>query len=627
MYVYLIAPVSLLIAIYLGFWPKRLPVRAYLWLAGVAVILAVVEYFSGFFPTLNLLFWLYLLLFIVILRIIRYFIVHSLAHLLKNRALLIVLGILLFVMALSVLGGSIIFLAVLIFAFYRASLKKGSRNLSSWDGFRASLTKLGPLAALAVASIVALILSLGVSSLTKGIVAATTYTTQANLVKAKNTTSLPAVNATDIPIVERNNALIVLANSIGSFGTQFHVSEQGLALVRYQGQLIWTAPLEFNNGLIWLTKHSSPGYVWMPASNPSAKPNLVMGQQYLFTPQAGFGFNLQRQLYQHYPEYYLGTTDWEVDPSGRGFWVTSLYQPAPGITGLVTRVLVGSAVTDPTTGVTKFYHLGQQPGWVSQIVGPEFAQNEADRYGWDRAGFFAATFTHQNTTLPVHATPYNVLLDNGALGWEIPMTSPNTTDNSLAGLMLVNAETNQVTYTAFTGVQNDQAASQRINGATINSTLSAGRPLLYNLANTLAYVAPVVNTSGIVQEIAVVDPHNTVQPIIAGNLAEAFANWQSYLASGDIGIAPNTKGTGLKTVSGTVQRVATILTSSGSSGSTVKESWLFLINHQAYIASLSVNPNVVPFVKVGDQIEVTYVPGSAPFSITALTDKTLLQNP
>ncbi len=632
MYVYLIAPTAILLAMYIGFWPKRLPARAYLWLVVVDLLLAAGEYFSGYFPVINVLFWIYIVLFAIVIRLVRIVMEHSTSFLAKNRMLTIILLVILFIVALSFLGGFAIVLAAIAFGIYQTTQKRGPRKTgqgayAAMEGLRNALARLGPFTMLLIAAIFALIISSGASAVASGVVAATTYQKQAALVNAKTTSTLPLVNATDIPIVEETNASIVLANSIGGLGPQYHVSNQGMALVRYHGQLIWTAPLEFNNGLIWLTNHSTPGYVWTSASNPSAKPNLVLGQHYYYTPKAGFGLNLNRVLYQHYAEYYMGTTDWEVDPSGQGYWITSLYQPAPGVTGLVTKVMVGSAMTNPTTGATVFYPLGKQPSWVSQIVGPEFAQNEANRYGWDRAGFIAATFTHQNTTQPVHSTPYNVLMDNGALGWEIPMSSPNTTDNSLAGLILVNAETNQVSFTPFTGVQNDMAASQRINGATINSTLRSGRPLLYNLANALAYVSPVVNASGIVQEVAVVDPHNTVQPIIASNLADALSNWQSYLASGDIGLAPGTKNTGLKTTTGTVLRVATYLTSSGSSGSTVKEFWLFLIGHDSYSADLSVNPNAIPFVKPGDRVTITYVTGSTPYTITSIKDITLNQSP
>jgi hypothetical protein len=59
----------------------------------------------------------------------------------------------------------------------------------------------------------------------------------------------------------------------------------------------------------------------------------------------------------------------------------------------------------------------------------------------------------------------------------------------------------------------------------------------------------------------------------------------------------------------------------------VREYWLFLIGHQAYTANLSINPSVIPFVKPGDRVTITYVPGSAPYSITAMTDITLSHMP
>ncbi len=634
MYVYLLAPIFLMLAMIVGWGPRRLPTRAFLYMLGIVVVLGILEYFTGYFPAITWPFVLYMVLLAVIIRGIRILMERSFAsfsNFTRNRTLMYIVIAIVVLLALSVFGfGGIITLGFIVLSIYPSLRRRprGPHPLSEVGGvagtletLRKSLNRLGPIAVLIIGTGIALIATSIVSGAATGIAAATTYGEQVALVKATPTTTLPAIQLSDVPIVERDNAAIVLSNAIGSLGPQFHVSMSGLSLVRYQGQLVWTAPLDYNNGLIWLTRHVSPGYVWTSASNPSAKPVMVLNQSYQILPQAGFSYNLSRVLYQHFPTLIIGTSDWELDPTGHGYWVTSLYSPAPGLAGLVTRVIVGSALTDPTTGSTVYYALNKQPAWVSQVVGPNFAQNEAQRYGWDRGGFIASTFTHQLATQPVHQTPYNVLLGNGALGWEIPLTSPNAGDNSLSGLMLINAETNAVTYTPFTGIQNDLAISQRIDGATLNSTLSSGRALLYNISGALGYVAPVVNQSGIVQQVAVVDPKNVSQPIIASSLGDAVGQWQSYLAGAGIsGPAPTSE----KTVTGTIERVATLLESSGASGAAVKEYWLFLIHGVAYRASLSVNPNVVPFIKPGDRVTITFLPGNGtPTTLDTIKDLSL----
>ncbi len=631
MYVYLIAPLLLMIAVVLGWGPRHIPLRGYGIMSVVVVALAIIDYFVGYFPAITWPFLVFMLLFVLAVWGIRMVLERIVPMLTKNRRLLIILLIIFAFILMSVFGfGAIIFIAIGIWsAFSGARRPRGPRPLSEaggWlsgiEGFRRSLQKLGPLTVLFAGTTAALLLSLIISGSAVNVTAAFTYGPQVDLVHAKVTSTLPPINVNDVPIVEKDSASLVLSNAIGSLGPQFHVSQRSLSLVRYQGQLVWTAPLDYNNGLIWLTKHYSPGYIYTSANNPSSKPVLVLNQSYMITPEAGFSYNLTRVLYQHFPTKIIGTSDWEIDPKGNGYWVTSLYEPAPGLAGLVTRVIVGSALTNPTTGQVTYYPLGQQPTWVSQIVGPNFAQNEAQRFGWDRSGFIAATFTHANTTQPVHATPYNVLLGNGGLGWEIPMTSPNPGDNSLSGIILVDAETNKVTYTAFTGMQNDLSISQRIDGATINSSLQSGRALLYNVAGTLAYIAPVVNQSGIVQQVAITDPKNVAQPIIAGNISDAVAGWQSYLAGNPGNGAPSTIKP--NQTRGTVSRVATLLESSGANNAAVKEYWLFLINGKSYRASLSVDPNVVPFVQKGDHVTVTWWPNaSSPITVQSITDQSL----
>lgn len=617
----------------LGFGPHHVPARSLWWFVAAAAALAVVEYFAGVFIPVTVPTLLYFALLAGTIFGIRRMLERSSPSLFKNKRLLYALIAIFVMLALAFLGaGSFFLLAFVGLPLFQAYRRRGPRPVgqdplsAALERWRRSLQKLGPLTLLLIGTAAGLLAASILANMVTAVSAATTYGEQAGLVHARDTGILPPIATNDVPIIEQTSARIVMSNAIGSLGPQYHLSDTGLSLVRFRGQLIWTAPLDYNSGLIWLTKRSVPGYVWMPADNPSAKPSLVLGQSYTITPEAGFSFNLERFLYQHFPTYLIGTSDWELDPSGHAYWVTSLYRPAPGLAAFVTRVIAGCALTDPATGSVAYYPFGKQPAWVSQVVGPEFAQNEAQRYGWDRAGFFAATFTHLLATQPVHAEPYNVLLKGGALGWEIPLTSPDAADNSLSGLILVNAENNAVTYTPFTGIQNDVAISQRIDGATINSSLSAGRALLYNFDGSLAYIAPVLNRSGIVQEVAIADPKNAAQPIIAASVPDALSSWQAYVAS-----EAGTPGglfteSGARTVTGTVQRVATYLESSGSSGTTVREYWLYLIGGVPYRADMSLAPSVVPFVRAGDRVTIRFIPGSGlPVTLIALKDDTLAQ--
>ena len=632
LYVYLLAPLLFMAAVVIGWGPRRIPARAFAFMAGIVLAMGAVEYFSGFFPALTIPTLLFFALLTVLIRLVRLVLERSFPLLAKNRmALYILLAAAAPVLLMLFSVGGLFPLMLIAVSIYQISKRRkmGPRSVDAPDSFermRRSLRALGPLSLLLVGTAVALVATGIMAGVATGVAAAVTYRPQVALVRAKVTNTLPPISVTDVPIVERSSASTVMGNAIGTLGPQYHISQRGLSLVRYRGQLVWTAPLDYNNGLIWLTRRVAPGYVWMPANNPSQRPSLVLSQPDIITPQAGFSFNLTRVLYQHFPTLLIGTSDWELSPAGRGYWVTSLYTPAPGLASLVTRVLVGSALTNPVTGSVTYYKLGSQPSWVSQVVGPNFAQSEAARFGWDRSGFIRATFTHRNATQPVHLTPYNVLLGNGGLGWEIPMTSPNATDNSLSGIILVNAETNAVTYTPFTGMQNDVAIAQRINGATINSTLSSGRALLYNIAGVLAYIAPVLNQSGIVQQVAIVDPKNVAQPIIASNMISALANWQAYLAGN--GTAAGSGPFALQTLTGRVQRVATYLASSGASGATVNEYWLYLIGGRAYRASLSLSPDVVPFVKPGDVVTVRFLKGAgSPVTLESITDSTLSTPP
>lgn len=641
--VYWIAPLLFIVAMTLGWLPHRLSVKGYGFLVGFVFLFGGIEYFIGYYPAINARFELWLALFIGTLLLVRVLgdqtekVLKKTSFLWKRTNLFLLLFLFLPFLGPSI--GILLPLALVGWALYRRmNQKKGAKphftvvggEGGSGGSFSARVVrslwptisqKALPLMQLSFYTFLAFLVASVMEPILVGAAAVTTYPQQASLVKAIKVKTLPQINVSDVPVMARRSALAAFQNVVGNLGSQYHVSQQGMALVRYKGQLVWTAPLDFNNVLIWLERGSTPGFVWMRANSANSHPHLVVNQALRITPRAPLYDNLNRILYQHFPTLIIGTSDWEISPHGHGYWVTSLYKPAPGLDAVVTRVMVGSAVTNAVTGQVRYYPFGKQPSWVSQVVGPGFAQSEAARYGWDRAGFFQATFAHAHATQPVHAVPYNVLLANGGLGWEIPMTSPSSSDQSLSGMILIDAETNKVYYTSFTGVQNDIAISNRIDGATVNSQLHPGRALLYNADGHLAYIAPIENRNGLLQEVAMVDPTNMSAPILAPDLGQAEQSWLNYLQGNGKSISGKAS---MGHFSGIVQRVAAVMQTQGTgSAATLRQIWLYRIGTHAYEVTLNVAPNTVPFVQKGDKVKGTYTGSQAPFKIVKLTDLSL----
>ncbi len=118
---------------------------------------------------------------------------------------------------------------------------------------------------------------------------------------------------------------------------------------RVKDSLYWVAPLDFRSFWAWRgADHVSPGYVMVSAEDLNAAPVLVQNREMRYLNSASFGQNLYRHLYQSGLQgYSFDEAIFEIDDSGKPFYVVPLKQPTIGFDGMKMGKV---AILDPETG-------------------------------------------------------------------------------------------------------------------------------------------------------------------------------------------------------------------------------------------------------------------------------------
>ena len=138
-----------------------------------------------------------------------------------------------------------------------------------------------------------------------------------------------------------------LGKAEGTIGSQFSLATDYVTLQLINNDLQYLIPLDYNGFSSWKSTDGVPGYILVDAEDPKGKVTAVFDRKYLYTPQACFGYNLQRHLRAQFPFQDLSDYSLERDENGREWWIVTVSHPTISYFGTVVD---GIAKVDPVSG-------------------------------------------------------------------------------------------------------------------------------------------------------------------------------------------------------------------------------------------------------------------------------------
>jgi hypothetical protein len=270
----------------------------------------------------------------------------------------------------------------------------------------------------------------------------------------------------------------------------------------------------------------TPGYVMVNATNDkdvklvkqvSGKPIKI-----IYQPNSYFGKNLERHVYMNG---YMGQgfTDpcFEIDDSGRPYYVYSLYEKTVGFAGDNTT---GCVIVDVETGEITKYGIDEAPAWVDRTEPEEIVQTQINDWGELINGWWNPS---DKDKLQLSGDLVLVYGDDGRCYFYAGLTSVGN-DGSSVGFMLIDSRNKKVAYYKQAGAT-ESGAMTSAEGKWQEKGYNATHPRPYNVDGVWTYVMALKDNEGLVKAVAMVSVANYEIVGVGENIKDALRDYKSAL--------------------------------------------------------------------------------------------------
>ena len=403
------------------------------------------------------------------------------------------------------------------------------------------------------------------------------------------------VDFTKIPLLDKSSSQKLGDRKMGQateWVSQFYVSDL-YTQINYNNKIVRVTPIEYAGLIKYFTNRDEgiKGYITVNSVDGESKlETLEKGMKYM--PSAYFFENLYRKLRIDYPTEIFEEVSFEIDNDGNPYWIV----PTIKYAGVGMREEIsGVIILDPITGTSKKYSTNEIPSWVDHAYPPYLIIDQLNNWGEYKEGFINSIFGQKNVVNTTEGYNYLVMDDDVYLYTGITSVS---TDESNLGFVLVNMRTKETHYYSAPGAE-EYSAMASAQGLVQEKKYVASFPLLINLKGKPTYLLSLKDNAGLVKMYALVDVADYQKVIVNDSSLGIEAAVKKYLGEVETEI-DNSK---LQTKEITIKSLTTaIIDGNTHYYFTDKEDNL-------YSASIKVDKNILPFLKVKDKVKVTYQQG------------------
>ncbi len=396
------------------------------------------------------------------------------------------------------------------------------------------------------------------------------------------------------------------AQSLGdrTFGTigaeqisQYSVSDLYTQQV-YQGQLVRVTPAEYNGFFTSLNGNGTPGYIIVNVVTGESRFVKVEGGL-KYVPSAMFSKDLYRHVRFRYPFEILSSERFEINEEGHPYWIYTTYK-AYGAAGRAA-VPNGVITVDAVSGDVFKYGLTDAPAWIDQIYTASEIIDEYRNYGKYQKGVINS-FTTKKGVLST-TDDYSYLMQDGQLYMYTGVTSASN-DESNVGFIYVNLHTQKCSYISCVGAE-EYSAKDAAEGAVQEKGYTSVFPTLVNVSGRPTYFLSLKDKTGLIKAYAFVDVVDYTKVKVTESekgVKKALDNYLE-LVNG--------------TVTGNSEREITVMQISAYEINGYSYFYITDENDLYYKASITVS-DLLPFVKTGQKLTVTFAEDTYPFVITEI---------
>lgn len=392
------------------------------------------------------------------------------------------------------------------------------------------------------------------------------------------------IDFSSVPRLDKDSSNMIATRALGELSdyvSQFTVNSYYSTQINYQGTPVRVQSLDYGDVFKWLknTKEGIPAYIIVDMTTQKAETvRLEEGMKY--SPAEHFNEYLIRHVRFKYPSLILDEPSFEIDDSGRPYWIVPVLDKTIGLFGgtdVIGAVIVDSITGDTTLvstsldGTTKLstdkFVTDKEFQWLDQVYSATIVNEQYNYYGKYNNGFWNSIIGQENVR--VTSSGYNYLALNDDVYMYTGVTSISS-DQSIIGFVLINQRTKEANYYQVSGALEDTARTSA-QGKVQQYGYAATFPILLNVSGEPTYFMALKDSSQLVKMYAMVNVKQSTVVGVGSSLAECTENYAAELEKNGVNVKVDVDSMGedkepdapkveAVDVTGTVEEIRSVIT-------------------------------------------------------------------
>ena len=357
------------------------------------------------------------------------------------------------------------------------------------------------------------------------------------------------IDFSSVPRLDKDSSNMIATRALGELSdyvSQFVVNQYYSTQINYKGTPVRVQSLDYGDVFKWLknTKEGIPAYIIVDMTTQKAETvRLEEGMKY--SPAEHFNEYLIRHVRFKYPSLILGEPSFEIDETGRPFWIVPVLDKTIGLFGgtdVIGAVIVDSINGDTTLvstsldGTTKLptdkFVSDKEFQWLDQVYSASIVNQQYNYYGKYNNGFWNSIIGQEN--VKVTSSGYNYLALNDDVYMYTGVTSISS-DQSIIGFILINQRTKEAVYYQQAGAL-EETARTSAQGKVQEKGYVATFPILLNVSGEPTYFMALKDSSQLVKMYAMVNVEQSTVVGVGNTLAECTENYATELKSNGVNV-------------------------------------------------------------------------------------------
>ena len=357
------------------------------------------------------------------------------------------------------------------------------------------------------------------------------------------------IDFSSVPRLDKDSSKILATRALGKLSdyvSQFVVNEYYSTQINYKGTPVRVQSLDYGDIFKWLknTKEGIPAYIIVDMTTEEAKEvRLEEGMKY--SPAEHFNEYLIRHVRFKYPSLMFGEASFEIDETGRPFWIVPVLDKTIGLFGgtdVIGAVIVDSINGDTTLISTSLDKNTKLPTdkfvtdkefqWLDQVYSASIVNQQYNYYGQYNNGFWNSIIGQEN--VKITSSGYNYLALNDDVYMYTGVTSISS-DQSIIGFILINQRTKEAVYYQQAGAL-EETARTSAQGKVQQYGYQATFPILLNVSGQPTYFMALKDSSQLVKMYAMVNVEQSTIVGVGTNLTECTESYAQALEDNGVNV-------------------------------------------------------------------------------------------